>query len=70
MGYSVWYLALKRLSLIQAAIGQLSVPVIAAIAGLVLLNEHPSDRLLVASSLILAGIALVNIASQMKKSTD
>ncbi len=58
IGYSVWYAALKYHTPTRAAILQLSVPVIAAIGGIVLLAETASLRLLIASGLVLGGIAL------------
>jgi drug/metabolite transporter (DMT)-like permease len=59
IGYAVWYTALPGLKTASAATVQLSVPVIAAIGGIVLLGEAPTLRLLAASVAILGGIALV-----------
>lgn len=56
IGYSVWYAALKYHTSTRAAILQLSVPVIAAAGGVVLLAETASWRLLISSALILGGI--------------
>jgi drug/metabolite transporter (DMT)-like permease len=58
LGYVVWYEALRGLTATRAAIVQLSVPPLAAIGGVVLLGEAFSLRLVVASLLILGGIAL------------
>ena len=58
IGYSVWYAALKHHTPTRAAILQLSVPVTAAVGGLVLLSEAASIRLLIAGGLVLGGIAL------------
>lgn len=58
LGYIVWYRALPRLSRVQAAIVQLTVPPVAAFGAVVLLSETLSTRLVVASVLILAGILL------------
>lgn len=58
IGYSVWYAALKFHTSARAAILQLAVPVIAAIGGVVFLAETLSLRLILASGLILGGIAL------------
>ena len=65
IGYSVWYAALKYHTATRAAILQLSVPVIAAIGGLMFLSEAISIRLIIASALILGGIGLV-IAGKKK----
>lgn len=59
MGYAIWYTVLPALKTSTAATVQLSVPAIAAIGGIVLLDEHASLRLLLASIAILGGIALV-----------
>jgi len=59
VGYAVWYTALPSLSATAAATVQLSVPVIAALGGVVLLGESVTPRLALASIAILGGIALV-----------
>ncbi len=59
IGYAVWYAALRGLSATVAATVQLSVPPIAAAAGIVWLGEPATLRLLVTSAVILGGIALV-----------
>ncbi|MGY3572550.1 DMT family transporter [Vibrio paucivorans] len=61
MGYVVWYSAIKSLSLLQASVAQLCVPVIALFAGVALLGEQLNTVLLVSSALILGGIALLFI---------
>lgn len=59
LGYVIWYTALKGLSVTRAAAVQLSVPVLAALGGILLLGESLSLRFLLASAAILGGIALV-----------
>jgi len=59
VGYAIWYTALRGLKATTAAVVQLSVPVFAAIGGIVFLGESVSLRLLIASAAILGGIALV-----------
>ncbi len=59
VGYAIWYAALRGLTATSAATVQLSVPVIAAIGGVMLLGEPITLRLLGASAAILGGIALV-----------
>lgn len=59
IGYAVWYLALSGLSAMQAAVVQLSVPVIAAFGGVVFVSELITLRLILSASLILGGILLV-----------
>ena len=59
IGYTVWYAALKFHTSTRAAVLQLAVPVIAAAAGVVLLDEAATVRLLIAAAMILGGIGLV-----------
>jgi drug/metabolite transporter (DMT)-like permease len=66
VGYVIWYAALRGLTTTRAAIVQLSVPVIAAWSGVLLLAETLSTRLLIAAALILGGIAL-SVLSRGKK---
>jgi drug/metabolite transporter (DMT)-like permease len=61
MGYALWYVALRRLTTIHAALVQLSVPPLAAGVGVLLLGESLSPRLLVTGTLILGGIALAMV---------
>lgn len=61
VGYAIWYTALPMLRATQAATVQLSVPVIAAVGGVLLLGEALTLRLVLASVAILGGIALVVI---------
>jgi drug/metabolite transporter (DMT)-like permease len=58
-GYAIWYAALGGLSAARAATVQLSVPVIAAIGGVVILAEPLTLRLVVASAATLGGVSLV-----------
>lgn len=58
LGYSLWYLALPGLSATRAAVVQLTVPVLAALAGVWLLGERVSLRLAVAGAMILGGVAI------------
>jgi len=59
IGYSIWYAVLPALKSTEAATVQLSVPVIAAVGGIILLSEPITLRLVLASVAILGGIALV-----------
>jgi drug/metabolite transporter (DMT)-like permease len=61
LGYAIWYAALRSLSATRAAIVQLSVPPLAALGGVLVLGESVSLRLVLASVLILGGIALAII---------
>jgi drug/metabolite transporter (DMT)-like permease len=67
IGYAIWYTALPSLTASVAATVQLSVPVITAFGGVILLSEAMSVRLLLASIAILGGIALVVLDREKPK---
>ena len=58
LGYVGWYIALRGLTVTRAATVQLSVPVVAALGGVVFLSESISLRLLLAAIMILGGVGL------------
>ncbi|MEN8169132.1 MAG: DMT family transporter [Pseudomonadota bacterium] len=64
IGYAIWYTALPGLKATVAATVQLSVPVLAALAGVVFLSESITLRLALASIAILGGITLVILEKQ------
>ena len=64
LGYVIWYAALKGLTATRAAIAQLSVPVIAALGGVLLLGETLTTHLAIASCVILGGVALAILGRQ------
>jgi drug/metabolite transporter (DMT)-like permease len=59
LGYVIWYTALPHLKAASAATVQLSVPVLAATGGILLLGEPLTLRFLFASIAVLGGIMLV-----------
>jgi len=59
MGYALWYLVLKDISVTQAAVIQLLVPILAAIGGVLFVSEPISIRLVISSLLVLGGILIV-----------
>jgi len=67
VGYAVWYAALRGLTAYRAAAVQLSVPVIAAMGGVVLLDEPLGFRLVVSSVATLGGIAILLGARQSRR---
>jgi drug/metabolite transporter (DMT)-like permease len=58
VGYSLWYGALPGLTATRAAVVQLSVPVLAALGGVLLLGESLTARLVGSAAAILGGVAL------------
>lgn len=59
VGYFVWYIALAGLSVTQAAVLQLFVPIIAAVGGVIFTSELITVRLIESSALVLGGILMV-----------
>ncbi|HHP0459473.1 TPA: DMT family transporter [Vibrio harveyi] len=68
-GYVLWYQVMQKLSLLQAAVSQLSVPAIALILGSILLGEALTLHSLITSAIILGGIALVFLSRSQKSKT-
>lgn len=64
IGYAIWYTALPGLKATTAATVQLSVPVIAALGGVVFLGETVTLRLILAAMAIIGGIGLVILEKQ------
>ncbi len=59
IGYIIWYSVLPELKATQAAIVQLSVPLLVTLAGALLLSEAITLRIVIASIAILIGTILV-----------
>lgn len=57
VAYTFWYAALPGLSALRAALVQLAVPVLAAAAAVVLLDEPLTARLIGAGALVLSGVS-------------
>jgi drug/metabolite transporter (DMT)-like permease len=58
VAYTFWYAALPGLTALRAALVQLTVPVLAALGAIVLLDEHPSARLVGSGFAVLGGVTL------------
>jgi drug/metabolite transporter (DMT)-like permease len=65
LGYVIWYAALAGLKSASAATVQLSVPVLAATGGILLLSEPITLRYVIASIAVLGGIFLVVIENRI-----
>ena len=59
IGYTIWYIALGGLSSTQAAVLQLSVPVIATFGGVIFVSEVITFRLTISTIMVLGGILMV-----------
>ena len=67
LGYAIWYAALKGLNITQAAILQLTVPIIATFGGVVFSNEAITKELAISSLLVLSGILIVTLGKHYKR---
>lgn len=67
LGYVAWYAALSGLTASRAASVQLTVPVIAAMGGVVFLSERISVRLIVSAILILGGVGLALVRTGRRR---
>lgn len=65
-GYVLWYQVMQKLTLLQAAVSQLSVPAIALVLGAALLSEPLTTHSIITSAIILGGIALVFLSRSQK----
>ncbi|MDR6265178.1 MULTISPECIES: DMT family transporter [Rhodobacterales] len=66
LGYALWYWVLPRLATATAAVAQLSVPIIAAGAGALLLAEPLTLEFAIAAALVLGGIAVSLLAANRR----
>ena len=64
IGYIIWYAALQGLTTTRAATVQLSVPVLAAIGGVIFLSEGISIRLVLSAITILGGVAMTVLSRE------
>lgn len=64
LGYAIWYTALRGLSASLAAIAQLTVPALAALGGVLFLSEPLTLRFVIATGLILGGVALASLVGR------
>ncbi|MEQ9041371.1 MAG: DMT family transporter [Silicimonas sp.] len=66
VGYAMWYSLLPKIDASVAALAQLTVPVIALLGGAALLAEAPTLRLILASAIVLGGVAFGVFGSQRR----
>lgn len=67
LGYALWYAVLPKLERTVAALLQLTVPVIAVAGGAVLIGEEITLRLVLASLVILGGVAIGLIGPRQRR---
>lgn len=59
LAYAVWYTAMRELTTIAASAVQLTIPVLASIAGVALLGEQFTLRLAIGTLFVLGGVGVV-----------
>ncbi|MGO4908577.1 DMT family transporter [Pseudorhodobacter sp. W20_MBD10_FR17] len=64
LGYALWYAIVPRLGASRAGVAQLSVPILAAIAGALLLGEPLTWRFAVAAFVVLGGVGLASLSGR------
>lgn len=69
IGYAMLFRVLPQMGVATSGVLQLAVPVIAMLAGAVLLGEVPGTRALAAGAMVLAGIALATVKPYSKSSS-
>jgi drug/metabolite transporter (DMT)-like permease len=67
LGYALWYGVVPHLGAARAGVAQLTVPMIAALGGALMLGEGMSLRFALASLLILGGVALASRQSALPR---
>ncbi|RXJ74246.1 EamA family transporter [Veronia nyctiphanis] len=71
VGYVIWYWVVKQFKAAQSGVMQLLVPIFAAVAGYMLMDEMISQRLMIAASVILLGILATFLGKrQVKESLE
>lgn len=66
LGYAIWYMALPLISQTQAAIVQLTVPVIAGFGGVLFSSEVFTTRFAISATLILGGVGIAILAKSKR----
>ncbi|NGN96659.1 EamA family transporter [Grimontia sp. S25] len=69
VGYAIWYGVVQQFKATQAGVMQLSVPIIAALAGYMLLDETLTLRMVISAAVILFGITVTFLGKENKQSS-
>lgn len=67
LGYALWYSVVPQLGAARAGVAQLSVPILAAFAGAVWLEEPLGWRFVVAAAVVLGGVALASLKLPLRR---
>jgi drug/metabolite transporter (DMT)-like permease len=69
LGYAIWYRALPRLSVLQAAVSQVCTPILAGLGATAFLGERVTARLVAAGLAVLGGVVLVMMPGHARRSS-
>lgn len=67
LAYAVWYSVLPRLAAWRAALVQLAVPVLTAVAAVIVLSEPMTARLIAALALVIGGIGMAQVRRDARR---
>lgn len=67
LGYAIWYTVLPSLTRLQAGVIQLAVPIVAALGGVLFVNEAISTQFIIATTLILGGVFVTLLPSHKNR---
>jgi drug/metabolite transporter (DMT)-like permease len=63
LGYALWYALVPQLGAARAAVAQLTVPLLAATAGILWLGEALTWRFAIAAAMVMGGVLLASVQS-------
>ena len=63
LGYALWYALVPQLGAARAAVAQLTVPLLAATAGIIWLDEVLTWRFVIAAAMVMGGVVLASVQS-------
>ena len=66
LGYALWYAVVPRLGAVRSAVAQLTVPLIAAAGGLLLIGEAPGPVFLISAALVLGGVGWASLPARRR----
>lgn len=69
IGYAIWYGVVQHFKATQAGVMQLSVPIIAALGGYLVMDETLTLRMVISATVILFGIIVTFLGKQIKQSS-
>ncbi|MDD1791713.1 DMT family transporter [Enterovibrio sp. ZSDZ42] len=69
IGYAIWYGVVKHFKATQAGVMQLTVPILASLAGFAFMSEEITMRMMISAVVILLGITVTFVGREQKQSS-